>query len=44
MAVSPGLKLQGREGGHSSSSSTDVEDSVELYLYSRIRLRGLMLN
>jgi hypothetical protein len=33
-ALSLGVKLQGREDGHSPPSSAEVEECVELYLHS----------
>jgi hypothetical protein len=41
---SRGIKRLGREAGHSSPSSAEVKEWVELYLHSPIRLHGVVLS
>jgi len=43
-ALSLGVKRPGREAEHSSPSSADFEQCVELHLHSPIRLHGEVLN
>jgi hypothetical protein len=43
-ALSLGVKRSGRETDHSSPSSAEVKECVELYLHSPIRLRGVVLS
>jgi len=43
-ALSLGVKRTGREGDHSPSSSADYKEYVELYIYSPIRLHGVVLS
>jgi hypothetical protein len=40
----PGSKAAGREADHSTASSTEVKEWVELYLHSPIRLHGVVLS
>jgi hypothetical protein len=40
----PGEKRPGREADHSPPSSAEVKECVELYLYSPIRLHGVVLS
>jgi hypothetical protein len=37
----PGVKLPGRDADHTPPFSADVNERVELYLYSPLGLRGL---
>jgi hypothetical protein len=39
-----GVKRPGREADHSSPSSAEVKECVELYLHSPIRLHGVVLS
>jgi hypothetical protein len=39
----PGVKRPGREADHSSLSSAEVKECVELYLFSPIHLYGMVL-
>jgi hypothetical protein len=43
-ALSLGLKLQGREAYHSSPSSTEVKECVDLYLHSPVHLHSAVLS
>jgi hypothetical protein len=43
-ALSLGIKRLGREADHSSQSSFEVKECVELYLHSPIRLHGVVLS
>jgi hypothetical protein len=43
-ALSLGIKRLGRETDHLPLSSAEIKDWVELYLYSPIRLHGVVLN
>jgi len=43
-APSVGVKWPGHEADHSSPSSTEVKEYVELHLHSLIRLRGVVLS
>jgi hypothetical protein len=40
----PGVKRSGCEAGHSSPSTAEVKECVELYLRSSIRLHGVVLS
>jgi hypothetical protein len=40
----PGVKRPGHEADHSSPSSAEVKERVELYLHSPIRLHGVVLS
>jgi hypothetical protein len=42
-ALSLGIKRPGREADHSLPSSAEVQECVELYLHSPIRLHGVVL-
>jgi hypothetical protein len=42
--LSVAVKRPGREADHSSSSSADVKEYVELYLHSPIRLHGVVVS
>jgi hypothetical protein len=42
--LSLGVKRPGREADHSSPSSAEAKESVELYLHSPIRLHGVVLS
>jgi hypothetical protein len=42
--VFPGIKQQGCEDAHTSSSSAEIKERVELYLHFHIRLCGLHRN
>jgi hypothetical protein len=39
-----GVKQPGREADHSSPSSTEVKECVNIYLHSPIRLHGVVLS
>ena len=41
VSLSPGIKLSGRNINHSPPSSAEVEETVELYIYSPLVLHGL---
>jgi hypothetical protein len=43
-ALSLGVKRPGREADHSSASSAEVKERVELYTHSPIRLHGVVLS
>jgi hypothetical protein len=43
-ALSLGVKRSGREADHSSPSSAEVKECVELYIHSPIRLHGVVLS
>jgi hypothetical protein len=43
-ALSLGVKRPGREADHSPPSSAEVEEYVELYLHSSLRLHGVVLS
>jgi hypothetical protein len=43
-AVSLGVKRPDREADHSPPSSAEIKECVELYLYSPIRLHGVVLS
>jgi hypothetical protein len=43
-ALSLGVKRPGLEAHHSSPSSAEVKECVELYLHSPIRLHGVVLS
>jgi hypothetical protein len=43
-ALSLGVKRPEREADHSSPSSEEVKECVELYFHSLIRLRGVVLS
>jgi hypothetical protein len=40
----PGGKWSGREADHSTPSSAEVKEYVELYLHSPVRLHGVVLS
>jgi hypothetical protein len=40
----PGVKRPGRDADHSPPASTEVKKNVHLYIYSPIRLHGVVLN
>jgi hypothetical protein len=40
----PGVKRPEREADHSPPSSVKVKECVELYIYSPIRLHGVVLS
>jgi hypothetical protein len=40
----PGVKRPGRESHHSSPSSAEVNECMELYLHSPIHLHGVVLS
>jgi hypothetical protein len=40
----PGVKRQGREADQSSPTSAEVQENVDLYTHSPIRLHGVVLN
>jgi hypothetical protein len=42
--LSLGVKRPGRESDHSSPSSAEVKECVELYLHSPVRLHGVVLS
>jgi hypothetical protein len=44
VTLSMGVKRPGREADHSPPSSTEVKECVEVYLYSPIRLHGVVLS
>jgi desulfoferrodoxin (superoxide reductase-like protein) len=44
VALSPGVKRQGREADHSPPASAEVKENVALYIHSPIRLHGVVLN
>jgi len=43
-ALSLGVKRPGREAYHSRLSSAEVEECMDLYLHSPIRLNGVVLS
>jgi hypothetical protein len=43
-AFSLRVKRPGREAGHSTPSSAEVKECVEVYLHSLIRLHGVVLS
>jgi hypothetical protein len=43
-ALSPGVKRPGSEADHSPPASAEVKENVDLYIYSPIRLHGVVLN
>jgi hypothetical protein len=43
-ALSPAVKRTEREADHSPPSSAEVKECVDLYLYTPIRLHGMVLS
>jgi hypothetical protein len=43
-ALSPGVKLPGREAHHSPPANSEIKKNVDLYIHSPLRLHGVMLN
>jgi hypothetical protein len=42
--LSPGVKIPGREAGHSPPTTSEIKKNVDLYIHSPIRLHGVVLS